>query len=166
MSQSMLDTVEQRCATNAERDHVMRQEAVRLMREEIGLHHYTEAQAQLPKLEAWMATEIQPFLSRLSALAAQGKTPLPQYVVAWFRELHTVCALVPATVRRGLAEWQSLTPPIWIDGHSIDINARACMVSQIRTALMNWNGVQSRLETLRTQIEQYIHESGWPAVAT
>jgi len=166
MSATIIDHAEQRATTTAEQVRATRQEVIRLMREEIGPQHYAAAKTELPKLEQFLATEIRPFLDRLTRLAARGTTSLPVYVMAWVREITTLSEIVPSTIRRGIDGWERLEPPIWTDGRSIDISARACMVFQIRTALMNWNGVQSRLETLRAQIEQYIHESGWPVVSS
>lgn len=52
--------------------------------------------------------------------------------------------------------------PLWKDGRSVDINERARLVQLIRQDLNSWDGKLSSLECLKTQIECWLRESGWP----
>lgn len=54
-------------------------------------------------------------------------------------------------------------PAVWTDGRSVDIMQRATLVHDIRFCLMNGDGRQDSLDSLKANVEQYIQASGWPA---
>jgi hypothetical protein len=132
---------------------------------EIGYQHRDQAKIELPKLEHFIAQDSRPFLARLVKISQRAKTPLPSYVTDWINEMVKLCDSVPQTIRAGIAGWDTLTPPLWTDGRSLDVNERGKLVYTIRVSLRNWDGVQERLENLRQQVEHYIKETNWPAAA-
>lgn len=160
---TILDKAEGRIPSVYKTAQEFRAQSIDAMRDEIGRAHYTQAKDQLPKLERTIKETYRPFLDRIAHIQTQANTPLPAETLKWLREMATLCETVPNTIRNGLDEWDRLTPPIWTDGKSIDVTARAQLVSNIRSCLRNWDGAASRLDALKAYVERYIQESGWPA---
>jgi len=160
---TILDDAEQRIAPTTATAQTVRQEQLAAMQQEIGRPLLDQAKIELPKLEHVIAKDIRPFLARVASIAQRANTPLPIYVQNWLSEMNTLCESPPRTVRSGIDAWPQLTPPIWIDGTSLDLNERGRLISHMRFCLHNFDGVQGRLEVLKAQTEHYIKESGWPA---
>ena len=160
---SVLDAAEARLAPAAAAAQNSRKAILDAMRDEIGRQHYEHATVELPKLEQFIEHEVRPWLARLSALHANAKTPFPSNVHGWLSEAAKLCDSVPNQVRGGIDAWEKMVVPIWTDGHSVDLTARAMLVGSIRQLLRSWDGASGRLEQLRASVEQYINESGWPA---
>ncbi|TKB91783.1 MAG: hypothetical protein E8D41_09925 [Nitrospira sp.] len=161
---SILDHAEARIAPATDQARTTRNEIIDAMRDEIGRQHYTQAKDQLPKLERTISEIYRPFLERVATIQAQSKVPLPLAVQPWLREMGMLCDTVPNTICAGIEGWDRLTPPIWTDGKSVDINMRTQLIGSLRQCLRNWDGVQGRLDDLTAQVERYIQESGWPAM--
>lgn len=160
---SILDAAEARLAPGVAAAQTSRKAILESMRDEIGRQHYEHATVELPKLERFIEHEMRPWLARLSAIHAKAKTPFPSNVHAWLSETATLCDSFPNQVRGGIDAWERMVVPIWTDGHSVDLTARAMLVASIRQSLRSWDGASGRLEHLRAYVEQYIKESGWPA---
>ena len=162
---SVLDDAEARIAPAAATAQTLQEERLDAMRMEIGRQHYERAKLELPKLEHFIANNSRPFLARLVKISQRAKNPLPSQVQDWIKEMVQLCDSVPNTIRAGVDGWDTLTPPIWTDGKSLDVNERARLIYTIRVSLRNWDGVQGRLETLRQQVEHFITSSGWPTAS-
>ena len=164
MSPTILDHAEARIAPATDQARTTRNEIIDAMRDEIGRQHYTQAKDQLPKLERAISETYRPFLERVANIQSQSKVPLMLAVQSWLREMGMLCDTVPNAIRAGIEGWDRLTPPIWTDGKSVDINMRTQLISSLRQCLRNWDNVQGRLNDLTAQVERYIQESGWPAM--
>jgi len=68
-------------------------------------------------------------------------------------------------IRSGLDGWDRLTPPIWKDDRSVDVNMRAALISGIRAQLQSWNGRLNLLRQRKSWTEDWIEKSGWPAAS-
>ena len=159
----ILDEAEGRIPSVHKTAQEFRDQSIDAMRDEIGRAHYTRAKDELPKLERAIKETYRPFLDRIAHIQTQANTPLPAEMLKWLREMATLCETVPQTIRNGLEGWDRLTPPIWTDGTSIDITARAQLVSTIRSCLRNGDGVAARLDALKAYVEHDIQARGWPA---
>ena len=74
-----------------------------------------------------------------------------------------LCTSIPRQVRAGIDGWDTLAPPIWKDGKSLDVAVRAPMVHGTRTLLKSWDGCLTSLKDLTGRVETFIAESGWPS---
>ena len=68
-------------------------------------------------------------------IAAKAKASLPAQVQRWLCEMDELCTSIPRQVRAGIDGWDTLAPPIWKDGKSLDVAVRASMVHGTRTLL-------------------------------
>src|SRR5262249_28578020 len=132
---TILDDAETRSTSAVGTAQTLQQERVDAMRQEIGPALLDQAKRELPQLEHFIAKEIRPFLARVSSTGQHAKQPLPQYVQDYAKEMFTLCDTVPTTIRAGITAWGALTPPIWTDGKSLDVNARTVMIQYLRFCL-------------------------------
>lgn len=122
---TVLDDAENRLGPAVVTAQTVRQERIESMREEIGRANRELATLKLAELEAFINTDIRPFLARVSSIGQRAQQPLPQHIQDYGKEMFMLCDIVPNAVRTGISAWDTLAPPIWTDGKSIDLNARA-----------------------------------------
>jgi hypothetical protein len=161
---TILDDAEARIAPATERARATRAEIIERMREEIGRQHYEQAKVELSKVERVIAQEVRPYLNRLTRLSQHATAPLRSDILKYVRELETACATGTDWVRAGIDEWNSLAPPFVKGTLQLDLTRRAEEVGSIRMKLKSWDGRESRMRDLVAYINQYIQESGWPAM--
>lgn len=99
----------------------------------------------------------------MATIAAKAKASLPAQVQRWLCEMDELCTSIPRQVRAGIDGWDTLAPPIWKDGKSLDVAVRAPMVHGTRTLLKSWDGCLTSLKDLTGRVETFIAESGWPS---
>jgi hypothetical protein len=108
--------------------------------------NYRQAPGELAKLEKFINTEIRPFVAQLRAIEQTARQLLPQPMQGYLKEIDLIINTTPHTIRSAITAWDALEPPIWqMDGKSIDTNARAQLIAQIRSGLRNWDGQRGRL---------------------
>lgn len=159
---NVLETVERRLSDSIGQAQSDTQAIIDAMRDEIGREHHERANVELPKLEEFIEQEMRPWLARITRLLVKADNPLPPEQQRYLQEMQTTCDTVPRIIRQGLAGWDHLMPPVSQDGRSMDPYMRRELVAGVRFCLTNWNGRQSRLETLRASIEEFLTLSNWP----
>jgi hypothetical protein len=160
---AILDQAEQRVDAVQTTAHTRRQDLIEAMRDEIGRPHYQRAKDQLPEIERAIQKIYRPFLNQVATIAAKAKASLPAQVQGWLREMDGLCESIPRQVRAGIDGWDTLAPPIWTDGKSLDMAVRGSLVHGIRTLLNSWDGCLTSLKNLTGRVETFIAQSGWPS---
>ena len=160
---TILEAAEQR-ATHATRDRqAERQLTVESAKQDIGREHYEHAKIFEPKLQEAINTIYEPFVAKLFALSV-GARPLPSFGGGYLRQLSELCTTIPFQLRRGIEAYERLSFEYLADQskRGVDLNRRASVIMLIRQDLRTYDGGLGALEHLKGQLEQIIHDSGWP----
>jgi hypothetical protein len=162
---TVLDSAEARLAPAIAAAQTSQKDIVTQMREEIGEQHYVRAKTELPNLEKFITQHARPYLDHLVRISQRAVVPLRSDIRAYVLELETLCLSGTDWVRAAITEWDRLAPPFETGTQRVDTMRRASEVGEIRKKLMNWDGKESRMRILMTLIENYIKDTGWPAVS-
>jgi hypothetical protein len=134
------------------------------LREFIGHQWYTQAKAALPSIEKDIQAIYRPFADRLLALTQQTRQPAPDDLRRWLQELSRLFD-APRAIREGLTAFDTLSVDMvrHVDGHSIDINKQAQVVTSTRMLLKSADGLPQALAGIKGQVETCLRDSGWPS---